>query len=382
MRESAQQQTIGAREAQSILGISRAALHRLATAGKLKGKLQDVSGQRRAWRFRLRDVQELRVDGTALKRRAPRKWIRVAWERWYGRVPDGLTVIALDGDRKNLSPRNLALVPLEKRLSTVEALQPRGAVAQRRWSSEDLKILRREFPKGSTAELATRFNTTIRAVLGQTRRLGLRKDQGYLKQRARDAKSLPIGTERIDTTCDIVVIKVAMSGKPNEQWRRKHHLVWEQAHQRAVPPGWRVIFKDGNKRNFDPTNLELSHFTEISARAFANYQTYPAELRAAIKLNCAIQRDVQRRLSGASGPERSAGPTKRNRNGQRRWSPEMDEVLRHGYPSDPLESLIATLGVTLQSIRQRAQRLGLRRSPEAAITHARARAEQLLANGG
>lgn len=38
-----------------------------------------------------------------------------------------------------------------------------------------------------------------------------------------------------------------------------HHVIWQDHHGRKVPPQTTVIFKDGNKNNHDPDNLELKH---------------------------------------------------------------------------------------------------------------------------
>ncbi len=59
----------------------------------------------------------------------------------------------------------------------------------------------------------------------------------------------PVGYERIDVY-GFVVVKVA---EPNI-WRMKHHAVWEKKNG-PLPKGARVIFADGNKRNFNPENL-------------------------------------------------------------------------------------------------------------------------------
>lgn len=59
----------------------------------------------------------------------------------------------------------------------------------------------------------------------------------------------PVGYERVDVY-GFVVVKVA---EPNI-WRMKHHAAWEEKNG-PLPKGARVIFADGNKRNFNPENL-------------------------------------------------------------------------------------------------------------------------------
>ncbi|TVX93027.1 HNH endonuclease signature motif containing protein [Paenibacillus agilis] len=61
----------------------------------------------------------------------------------------------------------------------------------------------------------------------------------------------PVGSERVNGD-DYVDVKVA---DPNK-WKSKHILIWEQ-HNGAVPKGHIVIFGDGNRRNFELSNLIL-----------------------------------------------------------------------------------------------------------------------------
>ena len=67
----------------------------------------------------------------------------------------------------------------------------------------------------------------------------------------------PIGAER-DTGKGYVVVKVAERATvpmSKDNWRMKHHLVWEEAHGEPVPEGHEIVFADRDDRNFDPSNL-------------------------------------------------------------------------------------------------------------------------------
>lgn len=70
--------------------------------------------------------------------------------------------------------------------------------------------------------------------------------------------SQPIGTERVDIKDGYVYVKVAERKidprSAHDNWKPKHHLVYEQAHG-AIPEGCNVVFADRDKRNFDPANL-------------------------------------------------------------------------------------------------------------------------------
>lgn len=73
------------------------------------------------------------------------------------------------------------------------------------------------------------------------------------------ANRKPLGHERVCTKDDYILIKVA---EPNPytnaptRYRHKHQVLWEK-HNGPIPKGHVVIFKDGDKRNFDMDNLEL-----------------------------------------------------------------------------------------------------------------------------
>lgn len=63
-----------------------------------------------------------------------------------------------------------------------------------------------------------------------------------------------IGSERIDKN-GYVEIKI-QDGNLNKNWIKKHRYIYEQANGK-IPKGHKVIFADGNNRNFDINNLIL-----------------------------------------------------------------------------------------------------------------------------
>lgn len=68
------------------------------------------------------------------------------------------------------------------------------------------------------------------------------------------ANRRPIGSERIDKN-GYILIKI-QDGHKNKNWIRKHRYLYEQAYG-EIPTGHKVIFADGNNRNFDLNNLVL-----------------------------------------------------------------------------------------------------------------------------
>lgn len=72
------------------------------------------------------------------------------------------------------------------------------------------------------------------------------------------ATTKPIGYERISKD-GYVEVKIKMRpSRPdcNDNFVAKHRLIWEQTYG-PIPPDCVVIFKDGNRRNFDLSNLAL-----------------------------------------------------------------------------------------------------------------------------
>lgn len=63
-----------------------------------------------------------------------------------------------------------------------------------------------------------------------------------------------IGSERLDSD-GYILVKI-QDGKGHKNWTLKHRLIWESMYGN-IPTGYKVMFADGNKRNFDIKNLIL-----------------------------------------------------------------------------------------------------------------------------
>ena len=68
-----------------------------------------------------------------------------------------------------------------------------------------------------------------------------------------------IGSERVDKD-GYVLVKIR-DGHLNKNWVFKHRLIYEQIYGK-IPKNHKVVFADGNKRNFDPDNLLLVSYAE------------------------------------------------------------------------------------------------------------------------
>lgn len=368
---------IGAADAERLLGISRTKLHVLASSGRLHGRVLHRRGGRRHWQFKLTDVLALKRANNFVKyHKTHRLKKRETWGRHFGNIPTGFTVACRDYNEANLEPSNLCLVPLKVRRRLPHEWTQPGASKRTRTllSREQVKYLRSNFSTQPTAELAAHLGCTVAALRARARRMRLRKSIECIRAQARASSRLPLGTERVKEHTGLIWVKVSLAGPQYEQWRPKQQVVWESANSRKVPRGWCVIFKDGDKRNFDAMNLELISKRERSAEGFARFLSYPKELQAVIKLNAKLGREIQRKL-GCNRPIRE--PARKNTGPlglARRWTADMDEVLYREYPTNPVQALAESLGVSLSSLRQRARRLQIRRLPETIIAEARAAA--------
>ena len=97
--------------------------------------------------------------------------------------------------------------------------------------------------------------------------------------------SSAIGSERVSGNRVIVkVTNVPTTGKNREiNWKDKGHLVWEQHHGK-IPEGYRLVYLDGNKMNYDISNLECVS-RSIQGRVSKAFRgTSPEVKRCAIKM--------------------------------------------------------------------------------------------------
>ena len=101
--------------------------------------------------------------------------------------------------------------------------------------------------------------------------------------------TLPLGASRWRASHNNILIKVA---QPNI-WRLAHHIAWEQAHGKPLPPGHVVRFNDGNPSNLHPDNLTAISRTKLSSitSPMFNGALHP-QLRHLITLRGALTRAI------------------------------------------------------------------------------------------
>lgn len=195
------------------------------------------------------------------------------------------------------------------------------------WSDDDKALLVRLYPDDSNETLGKIFGRSPRYVQHKASELGLHKSEAYMatgpgqfrpgqKVWNKGMKGLdiggkatrftkgqkphtwvPIGSERV-TKDGYLQRKMTDTGYTPRDWRMVHHLVWEEENGRPVPQGHALVFRDGDKRNFDPANLELVTRAELMRRN--SYHTHlPPELARIVQLRGVLTRKINKRSKQA-----------------------------------------------------------------------------------
>lgn len=108
------------------------------------------------------------------------------------------------------------------------------------------------------------------------------------KKGQRSHNEYPLGTDIVRCDTGAVYTKVSMDAKTARQrWKPKHHVVWSERNGK-IPPGCTVAFRDGDKLNFSPDNLELINKNELLRRNF----NVPLEIRQLYGLKGALTRKI------------------------------------------------------------------------------------------
>lgn len=186
---------------------------------------------------------------------------------------------------------------------------------------EQIAEFKRLYPNTPNKDLAAMFGLCVDYVGKKAFELGVKKDKEYLRKIQKRPNSgqfkkghathnkgkkgvffggisgqfkagqephntLNIGDEREDKD-GYIWVKTGTGKTKYERWKPKHHVVFGE----LVPKGMIVIFKDGNKRNFDKSNLELISRSENMKRN--TIYRYPVELISLIRTTKKLQRKIK-----------------------------------------------------------------------------------------
>lgn len=110
---------------------------------------------------------------------------------------------------------------------------------------------------------------------------------------AAQSNYLPIGSERISKDGYLERKVTDDHPVPARRWVGVHRLLWEEF-LGPVPPGFVVIFKNGDKRDVRIDNLQLLSQGENMRRN--TLHRYPKEIALAMQLKGALQRQINKRM--------------------------------------------------------------------------------------
>jgi hypothetical protein len=133
-----------------------------------------------------------------------------------------------------------------------------------RYSGAEIDFLRAHVIDHTYEELAVMLNAhfnlsvTHRGVRKVLNTRGINRGGKREAQKGKKNRNYkPIGTEKVDSMGYIKIkVKDAEIPTGHDAWKSKHALIWEFAYG-PIPDNHVVVFKDGDKRNFDIDNLLL-----------------------------------------------------------------------------------------------------------------------------
>lgn len=113
-------------------------------------------------------------------------------------------------------------------------------------------------------------------------------------------RSVPIGTER-DTGKGYTLVKVAERATvplSKDNWRMRHHLVWEQEHGMPVPDGCEIVHADHDASNDSPGNLVAVDKKLVGIINAHGLEYWDAESLEAAVLRAKLMSGIRERESG------------------------------------------------------------------------------------
>lgn len=194
------------------------------------------------------------------------------------------------------------------------------------WAPEDLAALAKIYPDTDNATLARMFRRSENSIKNQASLHEWQKSEAHMAKKPGCFKSgnspwnkgtnysapgtertwfkkghvpaswKPIGAERV-TKDGYLQRKLSDTGNATRDWVAVSHIEWEKHNGRPVPDGHAVVFRDEDKRNFAPANLELISRADLMRRN--HYLHLPSELAQIVQLRGALTAKINRRSQQA-----------------------------------------------------------------------------------
>lgn len=206
------------------------------------------------------------------------------------------------------------------------------------WTAEQLAFLEAHYADRKTAWIAEQVGHPVKATYQRARELGLRKTRQFLSSaasgrlqredhRGRQTRFKPgqaawnkgthyqpggrcketqfkpgqkphtwnpIGHERVSDG-GYLQRKMTDTGITRRDYVNVHWLIW-QAAGREIPPGYALVFKDGDKTHLALDNLELITRADLMRRNTRH--NLPKELNELVQLRAVISRKINRLSQG------------------------------------------------------------------------------------
>lgn len=203
------------------------------------------------------------------------------------------------------------------------------------WTPEEEEVVRRRYPDERTDELAEFLGRDLGQVYRKARLLGVSKSAAYMaspnasrirkgdeigkasrfpkghvpankgikgvsypgmvatqfKKGSKPGNYKPVGSERLSKD-GYLQRKLTDTGYPPRDWVPVHHIIWREA-GRDIPKGFRLTFKDGNKKNIVLSNLQLVSVADMMRRN--TIHNYGPEITELTLLRARIARQIKRR---------------------------------------------------------------------------------------
>jgi len=205
----------------------------------------------------------------------------------------------------------------------------------RLWTAADVKKLAQLYPHTRTADLEKVFGRDTAGIYRKANKMGIRKSSAFKQQLKKEAGErlkkygdatrfpkghvpankglrgfdaggrshetrfrkgnlpqtwVPVGSETTDSD-GYLKRKVADTRKRTD-WRFVHVLTWEEHSGREVPAGHVVVFRDGDRANLAPDNLDVISRKELMARN--TIHNLPEELQSTIHALGRLKRVIRK----------------------------------------------------------------------------------------
>ena len=159
------------------------------------------------------------------------------------------------------------------------------------WLDWQTALLVEHFPNKKSEELASLIGRDANSVHHKANKLKLKKSAEFLASPASGRiQESPIGTEYIHPN-GYLIRKVNNDLPYSERLKAVHIIEWED-HYGLVPEGFIVSFKDGDKKNTNIENLELTTRKKLLQQN--SIHRYPTMI-GLIRLQRKLEREIKER---------------------------------------------------------------------------------------